>query len=107
MKRLNVAGLAVVAILLLCAAQAAAAKPQPNKVKPTVSGVTALAMDWPRVAYASGGRIYVWNVVTGATSVVKGNYSNAAHTVNASEVAIAGTRVAWIKRQSSATRRRA
>jgi hypothetical protein len=56
-------------------------------------------MDGPRVAYASAGRVYVWNVVTGTSSVVKGEYSNAAHTINPSEVAIAGTRVAWIKRE--------
>jgi hypothetical protein len=56
-------------------------------------------MDGPRVAYASAGRVYVWNLVTGTSSVVKGEYSNAAHTVNPSEVAIAGTRVAWIKRE--------
>jgi hypothetical protein len=37
-------------------------------------------------------------VVTGATSVVKGDYSNATHSIDAAEVAIAGTRVAWIKR---------
>jgi len=98
MKRVHVVGLALVAILLLCAAQAAAAKPQPDKVKQTVAEVRTLALDWPRVAYASGGRIYVWNVVTGATSVVHGAYSNATHTIDAAQVAIAGTRVAWIKR---------
>jgi hypothetical protein len=92
--------LAGVAILLLFTALAAAAKPQPGKVKPTPSPVRSLAMDWPRVAYASGGRIHVWNVVTGTTSVVKGNYSNSTYTIDAAEVAIAGTRVAWIKRVS-------
>jgi hypothetical protein len=51
------------------------------------------------VAYASGGRIHVWNVVTGATSVVKGRYSNDKHSDNAAEIAIAGKRVAWVKRQ--------
>jgi hypothetical protein len=38
-------------------------------------------------------------VATGATSVVKGRYSNAQHSVDAAEVAIAGKRVAWTKRQ--------
>ena len=85
--------------LLAGSAQAGAAKQQPSKVKRTAKPISTLALDGPRVAYASGGRIHVWNVETGATSVVKGTYSNAAHTDNASEIAIAGTRVAWIKRQ--------
>jgi hypothetical protein len=38
-------------------------------------------------------------VLPGATSVVRGAYGNAAHSVNASELAIAGKRVAWIKDQ--------
>jgi hypothetical protein len=98
MKRLLVAGL-LLAALLVVSAQAGAAKPQPNKVKQTPKPIWTLAMDGPRVAYASGGRIYVWNLATGTTSVVKGTYSNAKHTDNAAEIAIAGKRVAWIKRQ--------
>jgi len=98
MKRLLVAGL-LLAALGVISAQAGAAKPQPNDVKRTAAPIWTLAMDGPRVAYASGGRIYVWNVVMGATSVVKGTYSNAKHSDNAFEVAIAGQRVAWIKRQ--------
>lgn len=98
MKRLLVAGL-LLAALLVVSAQAGAAKPQPNKVKQTAKPIWTLAMDGPRVAYASGGRIYGWNLATGATSVVKGTYSNAKHTDNAAEIAIAGKRVAWIKRQ--------
>ena len=97
-------GLGLLLALLSCAllvgsAQAGAVKQQANKVKQTAKPIWTLAMDGPRVAYASGGRIYVWNVVTGATSVVKGTYSNASHTDNAAEIAIAGKRVAWIKRQ--------
>jgi hypothetical protein len=42
-----------------------------------------LAMNGPRVAHSSGGKIHAWNVLTGATYVVKGNYSNAKHSVNA------------------------
>jgi hypothetical protein len=99
MTRLYAAGLAVFAILLLVSAQAGAAGSPPGKVKHTAAPVWTLALDGPRVAYASAGRIYVWNLATGATAVVKGEYSNAAHTDNASEIAIAGTRVAWIKRQ--------
>lgn len=99
MTRLHAAALAVFAFLLLVSARAGAAGPPAGKVTHTASPVWTLALDGPRVAYASAGRIYVWNLATGATSVVKGEYRNAAHTDNASEIAIAGTRVAWIKRQ--------
>jgi len=98
-KRLRVAGLflgLLLFALLVASAQAGTAKPQPNKVKQTANPIWTLAMDGPRVAYASGGRVHVWNVATGATSVVKGRYGNAAHNV---AVAIAGKRVAWIQRQ--------
>ena len=79
-----------------------------KRVKRTAEPVWTLAMDGSRVAYASAGRIYVWNVATGATSVVKGSYSNVTHSANASEIAIAGKRVAWINAiSSSATRKMA
>jgi hypothetical protein len=97
-RRLLAAGLLLVGLLVL-STQAGATKPQPNKAKRTAKPIWTLAMDGPRVAYTSGGRVYVWNVVTGATSAVKGKYSNAEHKVNAAEIAIAGKRVAWIKRQ--------
>jgi hypothetical protein len=98
MRRLHLMGLSVVAILLLVSGSASAARSR-DKVKQTAGPVWTLAMDGPRVAYASGGRVRVWNVVTGATSVIKGEYSNAKHSVNAAEIAIAGKRVAWIKRE--------
>jgi hypothetical protein len=58
-------------------------------------------MDGSRVAYASVGKIRVWNVTTGATSVVKGHYAKGSSTANtiASQLAIAGKRVAWVKDQ--------
>jgi WD40 repeat protein len=98
MKKVLAAGL-FLAALLVVSAQAGTGEPQPNKVKQTAGPIWTLAIDGPRVAYASGGRVYVWNVMTGATSVVKGTYSNAKHTDNAAEIAIAGKRVAWVKRQ--------
>jgi hypothetical protein len=67
-------------------------------VKVTAQGVATLALDGTRVAYASGGRIYVWNVATGAISVVKGDYSNSTRSIDPAQIAIAGERVAWIKR---------
>jgi hypothetical protein len=89
--------LSVAPMLLASVAQAGAAKSQPNTVEKTAAPIWTLAMDGPRVAYSSGGKIHVWNAVTGASSVVRGRYSNATHTVNASQIAIAGKRVAWIK----------
>jgi hypothetical protein len=57
-------------------------------------------MDGPRVAYMMNNRkAGVWNVGTGATSVIRGNYSsNGAINVGSGEVAIAGKRVALITR---------
>jgi hypothetical protein len=87
--------------LLVFAPQAGAAKSQLNTVKKTSAPIWTLAMDGSRVAYASGGRIHVWNTATGATSVVRGKYGSATPGVDAvaAQVAIAGNRVAWIKRQ--------
>ncbi|HZT93955.1 MAG TPA: hypothetical protein VE985_05720 [Gaiellaceae bacterium] len=98
MSGLRLLGLLLATVLLFVPTRAGAAQSQRSEVKVTAHGVVTLAMDGPRVAYASAGRIYVWNVATGSTSAVKGEYSNATHSINASQVAIAGTRVAWIKR---------
>lgn len=94
---LSVALLSLAVLLLF--AQVGSAQPQPNKTTKAAAAVTTLALDGSHVAYAGSGRIYVWNVVTGATTVVKGTYSNAARSGNASELAIAGNRVTWTKRE--------
>src|SRR5438477_2474668 len=99
MTRLSVVGLFLAAMPLLLSTQASAAKMQANKVKHADGPVWSVAIDGPRVAYASGGLIHIWNVSTGVTSVVTGRYGNALHTANASQLAIAGKRVAWIKDQ--------
>lgn len=103
MRRLHLTGLSVaplsLAVLLALSAQAGVAKSQPGKVKVTAKPISSLAMDGARVAYMSGGRVYAWNVTTGTTSVVKGNYpSRGKYSLNYGEVAIAGTRVALITR---------
>ena len=97
-KSVRVLALSLAALLLLSSAQAAAAKQPASRVEQTAKPIWTLAMNGPQVAYSSGGRIYSWNVATGASSVVKGEYSNGAHTANAAEIAIAGKRIAWIKR---------
>jgi hypothetical protein len=96
-KRLRLAGLSL-AILLL-AAQAQAAQAGSATAEKSGAPISALAVNGTRVAYASGGWIHVWNMATGATSVIRGKYSNGKHTVAAWQVAIAGKRVAWIKDQ--------
>jgi hypothetical protein len=103
MRGLSSAGLLLATTLLLLSVEAAAATPQPHKVKQTTKPVSTLAMDGPRVAYVSAGRVRVWNVLTGTTSTVKGTYpSNGMHSGSRpavlDEVAIAGTRVALITR---------
>lgn len=94
MRGLSNVGRSLVVVLVMAVVQAAAASPQAGPlVKQTKSPIATVAMDGRRVAYASGNKVYVWNTLTGATTLMKGNYSS--HT---SELAIAGTRVAWITR---------
>ncbi len=85
--------------MLLLSAQVGAARGRSETVKKTAHPIWAVAIDGPRVAYSAGGLIHVWNLATGKTSTVQGKYANALHTANASELAIAGKRVAWIKDQ--------
>jgi len=92
MTRLWKFGLGLVVLVLLLSVQAATAK-TPGTVKQTRSPITTLAMDGSRVAYASGGKVYVWNMSTGTSTLVQGKYNK--HTA---ELAIAGRRVAWITR---------
>ncbi len=86
-------------MMLLLSAQVGAARVQRRTVKKTAHPIWAVAIDGSRVAYSAGGLIHVWNLATHKTSTVRGKYPNALHTANASELAIAGRRVAWIKDQ--------
>lgn len=97
MKRLRLAGVGLATLLL--ATQAAAAQARQDTAKAAGAPITALAVDGPRVAYAAGGKIRVWNVATGKTSVVAGKDGGGTRTVIATQIAIAGTRVAWIHDQ--------
>jgi hypothetical protein len=104
MRRLRVAGLSLGFLsfaLLVVSAQAGAAKPQPVRVLQTSQPIETLAMDGPRVAYMMDKRrVGIWNVVTGATAWIRGNYPSKGHDFGygTGEVAIAGTRVALITR---------
>jgi hypothetical protein len=103
-KRPLAAGLSLTVLvfaLLVASAQAGAAKPDGSKVKQTAKPVSTLAMEGPRVAYMlDSRRVGVWNVVTDATSVIKGNYPSNGRNFGygRGEVAIAGGRVALITR---------
>jgi hypothetical protein len=103
-KRLRVAGLSFALLsfaLVVASAQAGAGKPNASKVKQTAKPVWTLAMDGPRVAYMlDNRRVAVWNVSTGATSVIKGNYPSNGRNFGygRGEVAIAGKRVGLITR---------
>lgn len=93
MKTFRWLGLFLAPALLLGSAQASAAGQESNRIEKAAAPIGTLAMDGSRVAYESGGKIHVWNTATGATAVVTGKYRAAA------QVAIAGTRVAWIDRK--------
>jgi hypothetical protein len=96
-RSLRLAGLSLGVLLL--AGPAGAVQARQAGARTTSAPIFALVLDGSRVAYASGGRIHVRNMATAATSVVKGNYSNGRLAVNATQIAIAGRRVAWIKDQ--------
>jgi len=88
---------------LLLSAQTGSARTQSTIVNKVGEPVWGLAMDWPRVAYVTGRTgsseaIYVWNVATGATSVVGGGvHAFAVH--HTSSLAISGRRVVWLRSQ--------
>jgi hypothetical protein len=101
MRTLRVAGLFATAASLALVAQAGAAKLQSETAHQTATPILALAMDGPRVAYMTNDRrVVVWNVVTGATSIVKGDYPSKGRRFGAGygQVAIAGKRVAVLTR---------
>ncbi|MGE5273825.1 MAG: hypothetical protein ACM3QU_08720 [Verrucomicrobiota bacterium] len=85
----------------------AAAAPGPvAHVKNTNGWVESIAMDGPRLAYAvSGGgagctKVFVWNVKTRSAALVSGKGTCGADSTSTgggvTEIAVAGTRLAWI-----------
>jgi hypothetical protein len=99
-KRLRLLGMCLVPALLVFCTQAGAAGRQQSNVKLVHRPVWTLAMDWPQVAYTSGEdgkseELHVWNMATGATSVIESKHGVATH--DAGEIAISGKRLAWIR----------
>ena len=101
MARLPLVGLLLAPALVLISAPAGAARPHAIKERVVAKPVRALAMDGSRVAYMRDDRrVAVWDVSTGATSLVKGAYPSNGRRFGGGwgEVAIAGKRVALITR---------
>ena len=90
----------VVPSVIVLALSASASTMPTRKVEHTGSPVTTLAIDGPRVVYSTDGNgVYVWNLRSGVTSRVRVPTKSGFPLVQ--EVAIAGTRVAWITRHVS------
>lgn len=86
--------------VIVLALSASASTTPTRRVEHSSSPVTTLAIDGPRVVYSTDSNgVYVWNVRSGVTSRVRRPTKSGFPLVQ--EVAIAGTRVAWITRHVS------
>jgi hypothetical protein len=104
---------AAVATAALVVAVSGSAAPGPHAFQKTTAGeIEALAMDGSRIAYDVSARygsaqrcnaVYVWNVATGTTRRVSGGKTcdadNTSTGAGVRELAVAGSRVAWIVNQ--------
>jgi len=98
--------LAITVLLLALAVPAAAAPAPVAYVKNTNGWIESIAMDGARLAYAvSGGgagctKVFVWNVQTQSAAAVSGKGTCGADSTSTGggviDIAVAGTRVAWI-----------
>jgi hypothetical protein len=83
--------------MLVLVISAASATVPARKLHHVVRPIAALAMDGPRVAYVTDDdAVRVWNVQTGATAGLRPGSGHYMEHPFIPEVAIAGTRVAWI-----------
>jgi hypothetical protein len=103
--------LAVASVLFALTIPAAAA-PGGARVKNTNGWIESLAMDGPRVGYAVRGgasctKVFVWNVRTQGGALVSGRGTCGADSTSTgggvTEIAVAGTRLAWIVNQGGNT----
>ncbi len=102
----------VVALSLVAAAAGRTSVP-PAKVKHVHGRLEALAVDGTRIAYdvgpesANRNKVVVWNVRTGKTTTVSGNRTRHADDSSTGsgvfQLAIAGTRVAWLVNEGGNT----
>ncbi|HSB38727.1 MAG TPA: hypothetical protein VLD13_06530 [Gaiellaceae bacterium] len=105
--------LALITVAALALAAGAAGAPPPAKVRPAAGPIESLAMDGPRIAYDVRGdlapgvgrcnKVYAWNVATGSLTTVSGKGTCEADITSTGagvrELAVAGSRVAWIVNQ--------
>ena len=107
--------LALIPVALLALAAGAAGAPPPAKVRPAAGPIESLAMDGSRIAYDVRGnlapgdpgsrcnKVYAWNVATGSLTTVSGKGTCDADITSTgagvAELAVAGSRVAWIVNQ--------
>lgn len=117
MKRLQTGSLVLAAAVaaLALASTAAGAPAQSVRVEQTSQPIEALALDGSRVAYDAGARylpgasnkVLVWDVRTGRTTKVSGRRTASADDTSTGagvlQVAIAGTRVAWLVNEGGNT----
>ena len=98
MKRRWLQGVFFVLSVLLIAVLPVGATKKPTRKLVHASGpITALAMDGPRVVYSTDSNgVYVWNLRSGVRSRVADTSPSYYPLIG--QVAIAGQRVAWIKR---------
>jgi hypothetical protein len=100
MKRLSKSLVAAALLLLLLLVPAAAGKPPSTRVLQTSAPVAGLAFDGPRVVYGlrpdgvAHQSVRIWNVLSGAGSIVHRRGGGAGF-------AVAGNRIAWIARGGS------
>jgi hypothetical protein len=97
MKRLSILAAIVAPLLLLLVLASAAANPSTRKLKQASRPIAAVAMDGPRLAYVTDDNaVRVWNVKTSATTQLRSGTGHYMDHPLIPEVAVAGTRVAWI-----------
>lgn len=103
----------VIPLALLALATGAAGAPPAAKVRPAAGPIESLAMDGSRIAFDVQGnlapgvrrcnKVYAWNVATGSLVTVSGKGTCEADITSTgagvAELAIAGSRVAWIVNQ--------
>jgi hypothetical protein len=106
--------LAVGAVGLALVAGAAGKTPSAAKVRHVQGPIEALALDGSRIAYDAGSttgkvdnKVLVWNVRSGRTTKVSGKHTARADSTSTGsgvfELAIAGSRVAWIVNEGGNT----
>jgi hypothetical protein len=106
MKRLSVVAAVVAPLLLLLVLASSAANGPGRTLKHVNRPIAAVAMDGPRLVYVTDDdAVRVWNVRTGATAQLRGGAGHYMTNPLIPEVAIAGTRVAWITRSENGNSR--